>query len=129
MARSIPPNIGVIREWLLMITASAYPPILETIGYARKHDSRGGDPAVLQVAAMRLLTENDAVKALTLDQARRQGQPDEVGAAAAAGLVSDPSYPRGHSAVADAELRRDLGVSAAAGDEGDQFAFPDGKAG
>jgi hypothetical protein len=49
-----------------------------------------------------------------LDQARGQGQPGEVGAAAAPGLVPDPVQVRADGADADAKLRGDLGVGGTA---------------
>src|SRR5262245_9348435 len=59
-----------------------------------------------------------------LDQARAEGQAGQVGAAAAAGLVPDPVQVRADGADADVQLRGDLGVGAALGDQGDQLAFP-----
>ena len=59
-----------------------------------------------------------------LDQARGQGQAGQVGAAAAAGLVPDPVQVRADRADADVQLRGDLRVGAALGDQGDQFPFP-----
>ena len=58
------------------------------------------------------------------DQAGGEGQPGEVGAAAAAGLVPDPVQVRADRAHGDVELGRDLRVGAALRDQGDQLAFP-----
>ncbi len=59
-----------------------------------------------------------------LDQARGEGQPGQVGAAAAAGLVPDPVQVRADRAHGDVQLGGDLGVGTAPGDQGDQLAFP-----
>ena len=56
--------------------------------------------------------------------AGREGQPGEIGAAAAAGLIPDPVQVRGDRAHGDVELGRDLRIGAALGDQGDQLAFP-----
>ena len=59
-----------------------------------------------------------------LDQALGQGQAGQVGAAAAAGLVPDPVQVRADRTDADVQLRGDLRIGAALGDQGDQFPFP-----
>ena len=59
-----------------------------------------------------------------LDQASGQGQSGQVGAAAAAGLVPDPVQVRADRADADEQLRGDLRVGAALGDQGDQLPLP-----
>ena len=59
-----------------------------------------------------------------LDEADAEGQAGQVGAAAAAGLVPDPVQVRADGADADVQLRGDLGVGAALGDQGDQLPFP-----
>ena len=59
-----------------------------------------------------------------LDEARLQGQPGQVGAPPAAGLVADAVEVGADGAHADIELAGDLGVGAALGDQGDQFPFP-----
>ena len=59
-----------------------------------------------------------------LDQCGGQGQAGQVGAAAAAGLVPDPVQVGADGADADVQLRGDLGVGAAPGDQGDQFPLP-----
>src|SRR6478736_10223722 len=62
--------------------------------------------------------------AMALDDAFLQGQPGQVGAAAAAALVADPVQVSAHGTDADEELLSDLGVGPALGNEGDQLAFP-----
>ena len=58
------------------------------------------------------------------DKSGLQGQPGQVGAAAAAGLVPDPVQVRADRADADVQVSGDLGVGAAPGDRGDQLPFP-----
>ena len=69
-------------------------------------------PAAARPAAARLL-----------DQALGQGQPGQVGAAAAAALIPDPLQVRGDRADADEQLRGDLAVRAALSDQGDQLSL------
>ena len=59
-----------------------------------------------------------------LDKAGLQGDPGELGAAAAPGLVPDPVQAGPDCADADGQVVGDLGVGAALGDQGDQFPFP-----
>jgi len=61
---------------------------------------------------------------LALDQALRDSEAGEIGAAAVPGLVPDPVQVGGHGADADGEPVRDLRVGVALGDQGDQFPFP-----
>jgi hypothetical protein len=51
-----------------------------------------------------------------LDQVLAQGQPGEVGAAAAARLVADPVQVGAYGVGADEQPGRDLGVGVALGD-------------
>src|SRR5579862_2023832 len=59
-----------------------------------------------------------------LDKTGRQGQPGQVGAAAATGLVADPVQVRPDRADADVQLGGDLRVGMTLGDQGDQLPFP-----
>ena len=59
-----------------------------------------------------------------LDQVCLQGDPGQVGAAPAAGLVPDPVQVGADGADADEQLLRDLRVGPAAGDQGDQLPLP-----
>ena len=59
-----------------------------------------------------------------LDESGLQGQPGQVGAAPAAGLVPDPVQVGADGADADVQLGGDLGVGAALGDQGDQLPLP-----
>ena len=66
----------------------------------------------------------DARRDRLLDQACGQGQPGQVGSAAAPGLVPDPVQVRANGTDADGKLLRDLSVGAPLGDQGDQLPFP-----
>src|SRR5690348_13630459 len=67
---------------------------------------------------------NDPRRFACLDQARGQGQPGQVGATPASGLVPYPVQVRADRADADEQLAGDLGVAGALGDQGDQLPFP-----
>src|SRR6476646_5937435 len=56
-----------------------------------------------------------------LDQSVGQGQAGQDSAAAAAGLAPDPVQVRADGPDADIQLRGDLRVGAAPGDQGDQL--------
>ena len=59
-----------------------------------------------------------------LDKALAEGQPGQVGAAVAAGLVPDPVLVRADRADADVQLGGGLRVGVALGDQGYQLPFP-----
>src|ERR1700730_12603628 len=61
--------------------------------------------------------------ARSLDEAGPQGEPGEVGAPPALGLVADAVEVGADGAQADVELLGYLGVGTALGDQGDQFLF------
>jgi len=59
---------------------------------------------------------------LRLDQAGLQGEPGQVGTAAAAGFVPDPVQVRVDGADTDVKLLGDLRVAGALGDQRDKLA-------